>query len=147
MLREVRSYLNHYRRIGHDITVVPATYIPLNINITVCVDPHYLRGHVKAALLALLSNRVLPNGKRGFFHPDSLTFGQGNSMSKLTALIQSAPGVQNVKINAFERLFDGPRGELKNEFLSIGPMEIARLDNDPNFPEHGKLVLDMRGGR
>jgi len=147
MLREVRSYLNHYRRIGHDLTVVPATYIPLNINITICVDPHYLRGHVKAALLALLSNRVLPNGKRGFFHPDSLTFGQGISMSKLTALIQSVPGVQNVKFNTFERLFDGPRGELENEFLPIGPMEIARLDNDPNFPEHGKLVLDMRGGR
>jgi hypothetical protein len=147
MLREVKGYLHRYRRIGHDVTVVPATYVPLNINITVCVDPHYLRGHVKAALLALLSNRVLPNGQPGFFHPDNLTFGQGISMSKLIALIQSVPGVQNIKFNTFERLFDGPHGELKNEFLSIGPMEIARLDNDPSFPEHGKLVLDMRGGR
>lgn len=147
MLREVKGYLHRYRRIGHDVSVVPATYVPLNINITVCVDPHYLRGHVKAALLTLLSNRVLPNGQPGFFHPDNLTFGQGISMSKLIALIQAVPGVQNIKFNTFERLFDGPRGELNNEFLSIGPMEIARLDNDPSFPEHGKLVLDMRGGR
>ncbi len=147
MLREVKGYLHRYRRIGHDVTVVPATYVPLNINITVCVDPHYLRGHVKAALLALLNNRLLPNGQRGFFHPDNLTFGQGIPMSKLIAVIQPVPGVQNIKFNTFERLFDGPRGELKNEFLSIGPMEIAMLDNDPSFPEHGKLVLDMRGGR
>ncbi|GAC1342969.1 MAG: putative baseplate assembly protein [Ktedonobacteraceae bacterium] len=147
LLREIKGYLYPYRRIGHDVTVVPATYVPLNINITVCVDQHYLRGHVKAALLNLLSNRVLPNGQLGFFHPDNLTFGQGISMSRLIALIQSVPGVQTLKFNTFERLFGGPHKELENEFLPIGPMEIAQLDNDPSFPEHGKLVLDMRGGR
>ena len=25
--------------------------------------------------------------------------------------------------------------------------DYARLDNDPNYPEHGQLVLDVRGGR
>jgi Baseplate J-like protein len=147
LLRQVREYLYRYRRIGHDVIVVPATYVPLNIKITVCVDPHYLRGHVKVALLALLGNGLLPNGKRGFFHPDNLTFGQGIALSKLTALAQSVQGVQNVTFDTFERLFDGPNHELQNEFLPIGPMEIAQLDNDPSFPERGKLVLDMRGGR
>jgi hypothetical protein len=147
LLRQIKEYLFRYRRIGHDVIVIPATYVPLNIKITVCVDPHYLRGHVKAALLALLGNRVLPNGQRGFFHPDNLTFGQGIALSKLIALVQSVQGVQNVTFDTFERLFDGPNHELQNEFLPIRPMEIAQLDNDPSFPEHGKLVLDMRGGR
>jgi len=31
--------------------------------------------------------------------------------------------------------------------LPLGPLEIARLDNNPSFPENGKLTLDMRGGR
>jgi predicted phage baseplate assembly protein len=147
LLRHIKEYLYRYRRIGHDVIVVPATYVPLNFKITVCVDPHYLRGHVKAALLALLGNRVLPNGQRGFFHPDNLTFGQGIALSKLIALVQSVQGVQNVTFDTFERLFDGPNNELQNEFLPIGPMEIAQLDNDPSFPDRGKLELDMRGGR
>ena len=35
----------------------------------------------------------------------------------------------------------------KTELLPLSPFEIARLDNDPSFPENGKLTLDMRGGR
>jgi hypothetical protein len=35
-----------------------------------------------------------------------------------------------------------PAGE-----LTLGPFEIARLENDPNFPEHGRLTLDLRGGK
>ena len=31
--------------------------------------------------------------------------------------------------------------------LLMGPFEIAQLDNDPNYPEDGLLVLDVRGGR
>jgi len=31
--------------------------------------------------------------------------------------------------------------------LRLAPFEIARLDSDPSFPEHGRLTLDMRGGR
>jgi hypothetical protein len=37
--------------------------------------------------------------------------------------------------------------EIREGVLPIGPFEVARLDNDPNFPEHGVLVLDVRGGR
>jgi hypothetical protein len=28
----------------------------------------------------------------------------------------------------------------------LGRLEIARLDNDPNAPENGKVEFDMRGG-
>ena len=31
--------------------------------------------------------------------------------------------------------------------LALGPLEIARCDNDPNFPENGRIKLSMRGGR
>jgi hypothetical protein len=30
--------------------------------------------------------------------------------------------------------------------LNLGPAEIARLDNDPNAPEHGRLEIQVRGG-
>ncbi len=147
LLDEIAAYLDHYRRIGHDLKVVPAHYVPLDIAMTICVLPHYLRGHVKAALLDVFSSGIRTNGRPGFFYPDNLTFGEGIALSKLVATAQAVTGVQSVTITRLERFGEGPNGELTNEFLPLGPMEIAQLDNDPSFPEHGKLTFNMVGGR
>ncbi len=148
LLDEIRGYLHRYRRMGHDLLVVPATYVPLDIALEVTVLPHYLRGHVKAALLNLFSNRILANGELGFFHPDKLTFGEGIALSNLVAAAQAVQGVESVTVSTLKRRFEGPNyAKMKVEFLPLGPTEIARLDNDANFPENGNLVLTMRGGR
>ena len=116
--------------------------------------PNYLRGHVEAAVLDALSNRVLPDGTLGFFHPDNLSFGDGVYVSRLLATVQAIAGVQNAMVTELERFelsepaADQPGEELPmNSALLLGPFEIAQLDNDPNFPENGVLVLDVRGGR
>jgi hypothetical protein len=31
--------------------------------------------------------------------------------------------------------------------LELGRLEIARLDNDPNFPDRGVLRLALQGGK
>ena len=147
LLDEITGYLHRYRRIGHDLVLAPARSVPLHIEMIVCVLPNYLRGHIKAALLVLLSNRLLPDGQQGFFHPDNLTFGEGIYLSKLVAAAQAVAGVESVTVTKLERLFEGPNQELANGILPLGPLEIARLDNDRSFPENGKLVLDIRGGR
>jgi hypothetical protein len=147
LLNEIKHKLHRCRRIGQDLRVEPATYIPLDLELKVCVQPQYLRGHVEAAILDLLSTRILPSGQRGFFHPDNLSFGDGIYESRLVAVIQAVPGVQHVEIVRLERLFLGSNDELKNGVLALGAMEIAQLDNDPVRPENGRLVLDMRGGR
>jgi hypothetical protein len=147
LLNEITAYLEIYRRMGHDLKVVPAHYVELDIAMTICVQPDFQRGHVKAALLDAFSNRILPTGQPGFFHPDNLTFGQGIALSKLVAIAQAIQGVQSVEVTRLRRLSEGPHGELSKEFLPIGPMEIAQLDNDPSFPEHGKIEFKMVGGR
>ncbi len=136
-----------YRRVGHDLVVRWAETVPLAITLDVCVQPHFLRAHVKSALLAVFSNRSLPDGTRGFFHADNLTFGQGIALSQLVALAQTVEGVASVSVTQLQRYCAGDRGELKNGFLPIGAQEIARLDNDPNAPEFGTLSLEMAGGR
>lgn len=147
LLREIRSALQRYRRIGHDVVVKRAVSVALDVALCVCVRPHYLRGHVEAALLDTLGNRVLASGGRGFFHADNLTFGQGIALSRLLAAAQGVTGVESVAIDTFERLFAGPHGEIESGFLPLGPLEIARLDNDPRFPDNGRLLLKMGGGR
>jgi hypothetical protein len=143
----VHAMLYPYRRVGHDLAVHPTNYVSLDIQLTVCVSPSYLRGHVKAALLDVFSNRALPEGKLGFFHPDRLTFGEGIYLSKLVAAAQAVSGVESVTVSRLQRQFATPDGEIRDGMLALSPLEIARLDNDPSFPEHGKLELIMMGGR
>jgi predicted phage baseplate assembly protein len=147
LLRRIAGHLYRYRRMGHDVVVKLAQYVPLDIEMMVCVQPHTLRGHVKAALLDLFSNRRLPDSTRGFFHPDSLTFGEGIMLSKMVAVAQAVPGVESVTVTKLERAFEGPNREIEDGVLPLGPFEVARVDNDPSFPEHGTLKLTVRGGR
>ncbi len=146
-LEEIKSYLYRYRRIGHDLEVVHARYVPLDIEIEICVCPSYLAAHVQVALLNTLGNGVLPDGRLGFFHPDNLTFGDSIYLSRLVAAAQSTAGVQAVDVSKLQRLYIGENSEIENGVLPIGPLEIGRLDSDPNFPENGRLKLSMRGGR
>lgn len=144
---EVAHDLHPFRRIGHDLAVRPARYVPLAIGLFVCVQPHHLKGHVEAALLEALSNRRLPDGRLGFFHPDLLTFGTGISLSRLITTVQTVAGVESVRVTRLQRWGEEANHELELGLLPIGPLEIARLDNDPSFPEHGTLTLELGGGR
>lgn len=143
----VATRLDRYRRMGHDLRVEAARYVPLDIVVAVCVKPDYLRGHVKAALLDVFSNRVLPNGELGFFHPDRLTFGEGIYLSQIVAAAQAVEGVDSVTVEKLQRRFEAPNSEIDNGVLPLGPFEIAQVDNDPNYPEHGRFTLVMQGGR
>jgi hypothetical protein len=155
LIDEVTLYLEPFRRMGYDLLVSGADYIPLKVGITVCVLPNYVRGDVEGAVLAALGNGVLPDGTLGFFNPDNLTFGGGVYVSQLLATVQAIAGVQNVMVTELERfeisgLVGSPQDDDAlpcNSALLLGPFEIAQLDNDPNFPEHGQLVLTMEGGR
>ncbi|MFZ0063179.1 MAG: putative baseplate assembly protein [Pyrinomonadaceae bacterium] len=147
LLAEIECLLRPFRRIGHDVKVRAATYVPIDLELTVCVKPGYLTGHVKAELIDLFSTRVLPDGRLGFFHPDNLTFGAGIMVSKLVALGQSVTGVENVIVSRLRRYREVAGRELADGILPVGPLEIARLDNDRNSPENGTIAFKMLGGR
>ena len=147
LLDEIKASLFPYRRIGHDLDVRPAEYVFVDLALDVCVAPAFLRGHVRAALRDRFSTRRLPDGSLGFFHPDALTFGDSLSLSRIVAAAQAVTGVDSVRVTRLERLFEGPNGELSAGELPIGPLEVARLDNDPSFPEHGRIQFNLRGGR
>ncbi len=147
LLGRVDSALKKYRRMGQDFNAVTAHLVPLDIALSVCVLPHFLRGHVEAALLAAFGTGTLPDGKLGFFHPDNLTFGDGIFASKLIATAQAIPGVESVRLLKLQRYAEDDQGELAAGVLELGPLEVAQVDNDPNFPEHGRLTISLGGGR
>jgi hypothetical protein len=147
LLVGIEMYLERFRRIGHDLAVLAARYVPLWLRMEVCALPYYERDHVKAALLEAFCNRVLPEGKLGFFHPDNLVFGEGIYLSRIIATAQAVPGVECVTVTKFQRLFSDPNYEIENGILPLATSEIAQLDNDPNFPERGRLEIVVGGGR
>jgi hypothetical protein len=156
LLAEIGAYLEPYRRIGQDVSVQPAQYVGLDLGLDVCVLREYLRGHVEAALLDVFSTRTLPDGSRGFFHPDNLTFGEGIHVSQIIAAARTVTGVEDVRVTRLERYEigepppgqEGGADELPpHGLLTLAPFEIPRLDDDPDYPENGRLTLLLRGGR
>ena len=141
LLRAIKRDLERYRRIGHDIVVKSAQLVPLQIKLEICVQPHFRPDAVLRDLLDRFSNRMLPGGLPGFFHPDNLTFGQGIYLSRVIALAQAAAGVRSVAVSAFQRYGLPATSGLDSGVLSLGPLEIAQADNDPNYPEHGAVEV------
>lgn len=144
---EIQTYLDDYRRIGHDLDVRAAEYAAIDLALDICIAPEYLRGQIKAALLDVFSNRALPGGALGFFHADQLTFGEDIYLSAIMAAAHAVVGVTGVRVKRLQRQFEASNREIENGVLPLGPFQIARLDNDPNWPDRGKLEINVAGGR
>lgn len=149
---ELRQFLERFRMAGYDLEIDGPRFVPLDIAMTVCVKPGYFRGEVQQALLELFSSAGLPDGGRGFFHPDNFTFGQPVYLSQMVSAAMQVPGVQWVdteeapeKPNRFRRLGEVSHGEWQRGMIEMGRLEIARLDNDPSRPENGKIEFIMQG--
>ena len=95
----------------------------------------------------MLGGGWLPDGRLGRFHPDNFTFGQRVYLSDVYAAAQAVEGVASVVIDTFQRLHAPSKQPLDDGFIDIERLEVARLDNDPNFPERGVLRLQVGGGK
>ena len=144
---EMRLYLEGFRMAGHDVEIDGPRFVFLEVEMHVCVQPEYFRGDVKTVLLEVFGDRTFPDGRRGVFHPDNFTFGQPVYLSPLYAAAQAVEGVASVEITKLQRLRKESRQALDDGFLSVGPLEVARLDNDPNFAERGVFRLIVEGGK
>ena len=145
--RRVRNFLTRFRLAGYDIELRPPHFVPVELAVEICTAPGYFRADAAAAVRDALSSRVLPDGTRGFFHPDNFTFGQALYVSQLYASIERVEGVDSVAIRKLIRYGQPDAGELARGSLLVGPWEIIRLENDPGFVEHGVLTVTALGGK
>ncbi|MET0463431.1 MAG: putative baseplate assembly protein [Chitinophagaceae bacterium] len=143
----LRNDIEKYRMAGQDLEVTLPQFVNLEIEMTVCVKPEYFKSEVKKALLQVFSNKISAKGKPGIFHPDNFSFGQPVYLSPVYAAAQQTEGVQSVRITVFQRQGMDDDKPLRDGKLLLNRFEIARLDNDPSFPERGVFKLDMQGGK
>lgn len=141
-MRRMELFLERYRMEGQDLRISGPRYVPLELVLQVCIKPGYVWNDVKAALSEAFSNRRLSYDRRGLFHPDNFTFGQDVYLSRLYAAAQAVKGVAFTQITTLRRLGQSATEASGKDMLSIGPLEVARLDNDRNFPERGILRIE-----
>lgn len=147
LLNTVAAFLTSYRQTGYDLEIRPPQFVALEIDLLVCAACGYFRGDVEQAVLAALGNRPLPDGGKGFFYPGNFVFGQPVYLSQIYAAVERVEGVDSVVVTAFHEFGQPDNGELEKGLIGIGPWQIARLDNDPNFMERGVLKVTVRGGK
>ena len=143
----LKKTVERFRLAGQDLKLESPDYVSLEIELTVCVDPSYFQSDVQNSLVQVLGNQVLPNGQKGLFYPGNFTFGQAVYLSPVYAAARSVPGVVSVTATKFQ-----PQGVNTTIYqtageIKLGSLQVARLDNDPSFPDHGQLTLNMQGGK
>ncbi len=111
-----------------------------------CVAPDVVAIDVEEAIRSVFSNRVLPDGTLGVFHPDRLNLGEPFYLSPLYERAQSIACVESVRIVRFERESHPTDDALAKGVLVPDRLELFVLDNDPSFPERGRFELHVEGG-
>jgi hypothetical protein len=148
LAQRIKAQLERYRRIGHDVAVSAARYVPLQVELFVCVLPDFLVAHVEAELRDRFSAGLRRNGTPGFFHPDRLRLGAPVFVSALLAEAQSITGVAHVEVTTLARADIAHSGDAPADgVLHLAAREIAQVDNDPDHPDHGSIAFTLGGGR
>ncbi|MGC2620731.1 MAG: putative baseplate assembly protein [Acidobacteriaceae bacterium] len=140
--KSVTATVNSFRLAGEDIQLDSPQYVSLQIVLTICVDPDYFNLQVQRAL-----NQVLSSGPGGLFNSANFTFGQNVYLSPIYAAARAVPGVNAVTATTFQIQGVTDNTFLANGEIPLGPLQIARLENNPSYPNHGQLTLNMEGGK
>jgi hypothetical protein len=152
---EVKDRVAAYTQAGYDLEVRPPRYVPLDLELFVCVAADRFRSDVEHAVRDELSSRQLPHGRLGFFHPDRFGFGQPLYLSALYAAVSAVPGVDSVTARRFSRYFDDDppparpitATNIDAGSIAVGELEVLELAGDPSLPERGTLTITTGGGR
>jgi hypothetical protein len=144
--QKVRDHLERYRLAGYDLEVDDPHYVSLEIELHVCVRSGYFEADVRQALLEVFSNRTRADGLKGLFHPDRFSFGEAVYLSPLFQAALAVDGVESVRCVTFRRQGKPDQDKARKEGrIVLNRLEIVRLDNDPNFPEHGTFRVSTGG--
>lgn len=147
LVATTRKHLNLYRMAGVDLDVEAAELVGLRIEMNICVAPDYFQADVRDAIVRLFTAGNVCNGTPGLLNPANFTFGQTIYTSRFVAAAQSIDGVSSAQISLFQRMDDPSSDGAAQGFLTMGRLEIARCDNDPNRLDRGILVLHVEGGK
>jgi hypothetical protein len=143
--RRIVKHLDAVRLIGEDLEIRPPIFVPLAIDVSLCIDPDFWREDVRFVLEQEFSEGYTPDGRQGFFHPDRWTFGQPLRASEIAGRIHQVAGVEHVISITLKRWNDP--ASAASDIVEVRFNEIIRVRNDPDSMEDGYIRFDLKGGR
>jgi len=138
----LEAFFAGYIMAGLALEVIPPIMVPLDIKILVTTAPEYASSEVRQQLETLFGTGYLEDGSPAFFNPDRLGFGHTIAFSAIADWALKVPGVVGLDPLEFRRMSLDDGGE--HSEIPIGPIEIARADNNPTFPQNGEITFLMR---
>lgn len=142
---DLLAHLDRYRIAGYDLELREPLFVPLEIELRVCLEPGHFAADVREALAVAFGAGVLPDGTRGFFHPDDFTFGEPLYLSRVYARALAVEGVASAEALRFQRWGRTAAGEIQAGLVAPAASEILRCDSDPSFPENGLITFTVQG--
>jgi Baseplate J-like protein len=148
----VAQHLESVRLIGEDLELRAPRFVPLAIEVSVCLSADVWPEDIRFVLEQEFSDSYTPDGRRGFFHPDNWTFGQRLRKSEIAGRLQQVPGVEHPLAIVWHR-FNAPTpgmydaGSSGPDEIFVGYDEIIQVHNDPDQMELGYIRFTLGGGR
>ena len=142
---QVAAALDAVRLIGEDLEIRPPRFVPLKIDVALCIDADHWPEDVRDVLREEFSTGYTSDGRRAFFHPDQWTFGQPLHASQIAGRVQAVGGIEHVIEIRMKRWDDVTPGTAA--VVALRPNEIIQVLDDPDHMELGTIAFDLRGGR
>lgn len=137
--RRLRVQLEPCLLAGWQLALRGPRWVPLDVAVSVRLEP----GVAVERVMRRFVEERLGRGER-VLAPGDFGFGEPFYASRVTARIMDVPGVADVRVEALHRWGRPPAGELDAGRVAVGPLEIVRLDNDPDAPHHGIFRLHFQ---
>jgi hypothetical protein len=131
----LRAWMEGSLLAGWELAVRPPRWVPLDVQVTVWIEPGEQAERIYRRFAE--EHAAAIGGRRSLFDPQLFGFGRPVYLSQITSAILAVPGVVDVRVDAFHRWGRPPAGEREAGFVPIGPLEVPRLDNDPDAPQRG----------
>jgi predicted phage baseplate assembly protein len=141
----VAAHLEALRLIGEDLEIRPPIFVPLHLELVVCVRDDVWPEEVRFEIEKELSDGWTADGRRALFHPDNWTFGQPLYESEIAGRLQRIDGIEHIAKIEIRRFDAATPGD--GSHVEVGPSEIIEVHDDPDHMERGFIELTLVGGR
>lgn len=144
-IERMTAYLSQFKLLGQAIAVIPPAYIPLNIVLPIVLKPGFLFSQVQAELNRYFGNKVLTDGRKGYFNSDNFSFGTPVYLSRLINAALTIPGVawlnQSDEKFCFRRWHQATKRAHRQDSVYVGALEIIQVCNQLDRPEQGRIIF------
>jgi hypothetical protein len=143
---QLGAWMDCVRQAGRDVIVTNPKTLPIDLVVTICVEPFAYAAQVQERVVNVLVGSGGGPNQLPFFHPDNFTFGMPLRRSALEAAIHGVPGVRFVNSIRLRERGQSFVPRLNDLLVPVDPDQVIRLDADPLRPGNGTLQVLTEGG-